>query len=68
MNTILDNIFSCDLNEENIMSALKNAAIYVGKLKVDNEIIHQNNIPTDSVEIVSKEDEQLFISMIENNN
>ena len=39
-----------------------------GKLKVDNEIIHQNNIPTDSVEIVSKEDEQLFISMIENNN
>ena len=68
MNTILDNIFSCDLNEENIMSALKNAAVYVGKLKADNEIIHQNNIPTDSVEIVSKEDEQLFISMIENNN
>ena len=68
MNTILNNIFSCDLNEENIMSALKNAAVYVGKLKVDNEIIHQNNIPTDSVEIVSKEDEQLFISMIENNN
>lgn len=68
MNTILDNIFSCDLNEENIMSALKNAAVYVGKLKVDNEIIRQNNIPTDSVEIVSKEDEQLFISMIENNN
>lgn len=50
------------------MSALKNAAVYVGKLKVDNEIIRQNNIPTDSVEIVSKEDEQLFISMIENNN
>ena len=68
MNTILDNMFSCDLNEENIMSALKNAVFYVEKLKTNNEIINQNNILTDSLNIVSKEDEQLFISMIENNN
>ena len=68
MNTILDNMFSCDLNEENIMSALKNAVFYVEKLKMNNENINQNNILTDSLDIVSKEDEQLFISVIENNN